>query len=434
MRQLDPTGTAKLSAWALAIFVTGALCAGSAATAAAQESRSAAIEQSEAERARTASPYQPGKIEKIINYVDSRELVQRLDDGDGFFPRLGGITTGGGFALGAGYRRHVLDDRLRLETSFAQSFKGYREIAGDVLFPQLFGGRMLAGTEITYRKFPQEDFFGLGNDTVEDARANYRIQGTDFSGMAAYRPRPWFSAGTRIGVLDVELGSGSDSAYPSIEALFSAAETPGFAAQPDFRYGELFADVDTRDERGNPRSGGHYRFGWLRYSDLGLYQFNFSRVTVEASQFLPIFDKKRVFMVRFRTILTNPDEGNDVPFFMMPALGGSHTLRSVDDFRFRDNNLILLNAEYRWETFTGLDMALFADAGKVTADRGDVDLTGLRKAYGIGFRFGTYHGTFFRFDVGHGQDGFRFYVKFSGPFHDREPWPADSRSHIHRGR
>ena len=34
-------------------------------------------------------------------------------------------------------------------------------------------------------------------------------------------------------------------------------------------------------------------------------------------------------------------------------------------FRFRDRNLLLLQAEYRWEIFTAVDGAIFYDAGKV---------------------------------------------------------------------
>jgi hypothetical protein len=355
-----------------------------------------------------------------------------MNEGDGFYPLLGGITSGGGFSYGLGYRRHLFDDRVRFEVSAAQSFKIYREMGGELFLPRLFKSRVIAGTEVYYRRFPQEDFYGIGDGTLEDDRANYRISGMDYSGMAAWRPRPWLSAGTRIGWLDFDLGSGTDSQFPSIEELFAPSETPGFESEPDYQYSEIFADADWRDERSNPRSGGHYRFAWLRYADRDLDQFSFSRISMEGGHFFPVFDKKRVFLVRARTILSDPDTGHEVPFYLMPTLGGSHTLRSVNDFRFRANNLILLNAEYRWETFTGMDMALFADAGKVTTDRGDIDLTGLKKAYGIGFRFGTYRGTFFRIDIGHGEEGFRFFIKYSGPFHDREPWPADSRAHTHQ--
>ena len=54
----------------------------------------------------------------------------------------------------------------------------------------------------------------------------------------------------------------------------------------------------------------------------------------------------------------------------MPTLGGSTTLRGFSEFRFRDRNAFLINAEYRWEAFSGLDMALFGDWGDVATDVG----------------------------------------------------------------
>jgi len=47
---------------------------------------------------------------------------------------------------------------------------------------------------------------------------------------------------------------------------------------------------------------------------------------------------------------------------------------------------LLLQAEWRAIVNSFFDVALFYDAGKVTARRSDLDLDGLKKDYGIGFR------------------------------------------------
>jgi outer membrane protein assembly factor BamA len=243
---------------------------------------------------------------------------------------------------------------------------------------------------------------------------------------------PVLSAGLRAGRLDVELGPGEDSRFPSIEQRFSDAGAPGLNEQPAFLYRELFVDFDSRDARGNPRSGGHYRAAWLAYDDRDFDRYSFSRFSLDASHFFPIFDKKRVFLVRGRVISSTADEGSVVPFYLRPTLGGSHSLRSVDDFRFRDTHMMVFNAEYRWEALSGLDMTLFADAGKVASTWDDLDLGDLHKAYGIGFRFNSATGIFYRIDIARGEEGFKFHFKFSGPFKDRDQWPVDTRSHHHR--
>jgi outer membrane protein assembly factor BamA len=106
-----------------------------------------------------------------------------------------------------------------------------------------------------------------------------------------------------------------------------------------------------------------------------------------------------------------------VPFYAMPTLGGSTTLRGFREFRFRDKNLFMLNGEYRWEAFSGMDMALFADWGDVAPTWDDIDWRHLKVDYGIGFRFNTFKSVFLRFDIARSkQEGTRLVTSFSGAF------------------
>src|SRR5215218_1980356 len=50
----------------------------------------------------------PGFVDKTKSWADDHQLVERLNgDVDGWYPRLGGMTRGGGFAVGPGYRKHL---------------------------------------------------------------------------------------------------------------------------------------------------------------------------------------------------------------------------------------------------------------------------------------------------------------------------------------
>ena len=57
-------------------------------------------------------------------------------------------------------------------------------------------------------------------------------------------------------------------------------------------------------------------------------------------------------------------------------------MRSYRSKRFRDESLLQLNIEYRWEVMAALDMALFVDMGKVAAELGQLDLDDLTTSYG----------------------------------------------------
>ena len=51
-------------------------------------------------------------------------------------------------------------------------------------------------------------------------------------------------------------------------------------------------------------------------------------------------------------------------------------------------------------------MALFAEAGKVTFDRRDLDLTDLEAGYGMGFRFHSSDAVSLRVDLAFSREGF----------------------------
>ena len=123
-------------------------------------------------------------------------------------------------------------------------------------------------------------------------------------------------------------------------------------------------------------------------------------------------------MLVFRALAqtTDVDSGQVIPYFLMPSLGGANTLRGYGDFRFQDRHLLVFSAEYRWLPSRIIDMAIFVDSGKVTAERRDLDLDGLKTTYGIGIRF---HGPTFtplRADLARGDDGIRLHLTGSLTF------------------
>ena len=85
-------------------------------------------------------------------------------------------------------------------------------------------------------------------------------------------------------------------------------------------------------------------------------------------------------------------------------------------FRFHGDNSMVLNAEYRWETFSGLDMAVFGDAGKVFQRKADWNFRNLEGCYGVGMRFNVRNSVFMRIDAGFSHEGFQLWIKFNNVF------------------
>ncbi len=385
----------------------------------AQDSRAATVEQMRAEKAANLQPYAPGRLEKLLRYVEREDPVRKIAPWNGFFVDYGytGKPIGAGIGFSAGYRHDLFDRRARVVFETGATFRRYSIVRADFSLPSLVGDRLELGVQATDRHDPEEDFYGLGSTSLERNRVSFLFDRREVQGRAVVRLIDGLRVGGRLAWLGTEVGGGRDSRYPSIEQLFTDADAPGLDEQPDYSYGDLFAVFDRRDEPGNPRAGGYYGVLWRRYRDLDLGRYSFGAVEADVQHFFPIFDKKRVFALRGRVFTTNADDGQIVPFYFRPTLGGNDTLRSVRDFRFRDTNALAVNLEYRWEAFSGLDMALFADLGKVAPRFEDIELTDLDHAYGVGLRFNTYKAVFLRLDVSlAGGESPRYFLKFNKAF------------------
>lgn len=385
----------------------------------AQDSRTASLEQQRREKAAQLRSYQPGKIEKALLFIEREDPLRKIAPRNGFFVRYGyaGKPIGSGIGASAGFRHDLFERRARVLAQAGATWRRYRMVRGDFSLPYLAGDRVELGIEASDWHNPQEDFFGLGASSSKSDRVSFLFDRRELQARAVVRPHRGLQAGVRFGRMDVSVGPGRDPRFPSIERRFGEADAPGLSEQPDFSYGELFAAMDHRDQPGNPRAGGYYGVTWRQYSDRDFGRYSFRVLDTDVQHFLPIFDKKRVVALRGRLMTTTADAGQLTPFYFRPTVGGSDTLRSVRDFRFRDNNALAINVEYRWEAFSGLDMALFADGGKVAARAADLDLGDLEHAYGIGFRFNTHRSVFLRLDVGiFGAETPRLFVKFNKVF------------------
>ncbi len=114
-------------------------------------------------------------------------------------------------------------------------------------------------------------------------------------------------------------------------------------------------------------------------------------VEYEGIAHLPILREAWVLSFHARMQHANEKDDQRIPFFMLPALGGGSSLRGYSSWRFRDQNSLLLQAEWRIMVNRYLDMAFFYDAGKVTASTKDIDFENLKDDFGFGLRF---HGPF----------------------------------------
>ncbi|MFB3924177.1 MAG: BamA/TamA family outer membrane protein [Terriglobia bacterium] len=335
----------------------------------------------------------------------------------GFRLKLGGLVPGGGFALGPEYLRDDLAEGNLVFRSAAQaSIKGYQRYDLQFSAPHFARQQLFFDLFAVHHDYRGINYYGPGPRSDKNARSNFRIIDNAIDGMFGWQPVRQLKMGVSGGYLATTLGTGTDTRFVSTDQVFGPNEAVGIDTRPDFVRAGGFIRLDYRDNPGGPRSGGDYLIQLDRYYSRPNTGNDFRRLNVELQQYVPFFNQRRVIALHARTVVTYPDNNNVVPFYLQPVLGGSDDLRGFRPFRFYDNNLIVVNGEYRYEVFSGLDMALFADAGKVFHNHSEWNLHNMEAAFGFGFRFNVRNNVFMRIDTGFSHEGFQVWLKFGNVF------------------
>ena len=388
------------------------------------QSRAQEIQSARADKMAHLWPERESPLVQQVNTLVERGLLEGAQTGqgaNGWQLVLGGMRSGQGMTVGLGYRRSDLfNDKLGFRTTFRGTLKLASLVDFQLTFPKLQTERAFLYLRAAYENSPQIDFYGKGPDSSEDDRTSYRLETAHINVNAGYRLFGILGLGITGSMVNVHTGPGKRGGVPSTDEIFDQDSAPGLGE--DTYYAALggFMFIDYLDSQAGPRSGGLYGYRARQFTDMDLEKFSFRQVDFEAQQYIPYFNKTRVIALRAMATLTFENSGNTIPFYAQPKVGGNNSLRGFQRYRFYDKHALVLTAEHRWHAFSGLDMAMFVDAGKVASRRADLDFTDLEVSYGFGFRFKLNEAYFMRIDLAGGQEGFRFMWTFSDVFKLRE--------------
>jgi outer membrane protein assembly factor BamA len=339
------------------------------------------------------------------------------------------MPTGAGFSFGPQYRREgMAGGRLSVDAAAGFSSRGWTRFELGLTAPKLQSGRWLLDVRAARHDYNSLQFYGEGPDSNKQGRTNYRLEDTAVDGLAGLRLSKGIMVGASVGYQTARVRSGEDQRYASTDTVYPDA-VQAFGEYTDFVRSGAFAQIDNRDNPTGPRRGHLFSARFDDYRAHSGPPYSFQRLDVEMQQYIPLLNQRRVIAFRARTIQSFTHGGNQVPFFQQAVLGGSDDLRGFRPYRFQDDNMFVTNAEYRWEVFSGLDMAVFGDAGRVSPRRWDFPLRDLETAVGFGLRFNARNATFLRVDVGFSHEGFQVFVKFNNVFRERR-LGSSSASHI----
>jgi Omp85 superfamily domain len=351
----------------------------------AASSRQAAIEQEEAAKAAALHPYVPNKGERLFQHIDTLLQGGELR----WHPFFQNAYSGGGFTLGIGHVNYVSAYNY-IDARVSYTIANYKRAEVEFVAPRMFNRRGHLSVLGGWREAPEVGFYGIGTNTSKDDRTNYLFRQPYGSALFTLFPRKrglMLGGGVEYSRWSQESGAGS---FPSVEEKYTPETLPGLGAEVDYLHTQATIGLDWRTSPGYSRRGAYLGATLHDHNDRDK-NFGFQMVEYEGIAHLPILREAWVLSFHARVQHANEKDGQQIPFFMLPAVGGGSSLRGYSSWRFRDQNSLLLQGEWRIMVNRYLDLAFFYDAGKVAARTSDLDLDGLKDDYGIGVRI---HGPF----------------------------------------
>ncbi len=392
-------------------FLTGLLLASEPAP----ETRSALLERERAAKAAALKPPARSWPEALLYRIEDRYWAERLlNPPRGFFPWFGTFPSGAGLAAGPAFRHS--NHHANLTLSSAASVRGYWETGARLALTSQTRTRVFGDVSVGRREHTQEAFYGLGPDSSRSDRTSYAFRATAVGASFGVAPsrRSALAASAEYLWLGQGRARGGDD-LRTIESRFDPADVPGLGANPDYLRLGLRAELDTTDLPFGPHFGGHYVASWDRFADRDAGSYSFQRYTLDLRQYVPVLGSTRTLALHGHLVSLAPDDGHAVPFYLMPTLGGPDALRGLRTYRLRDQNAVLLQAEYRWDLNGLLRAVLFYERGTVGPRLGE--LAGWHQDWGFGLRVGLLATVFGRAEVAlGGGEGTRVLLRFGNVF------------------
>lgn len=226
--------------------------------------------------------------------------------------------------------------------------------------------------EIAYNKFFY-NFYGVGNDEPMDYVEKYGVQFPRLRITALKRLIPHFYAGLRYvydnyTTFDLDsTGQLADGSIPGSQGFIVS----GFG---------LVTMLDTRDNIFYPSKGTWAELVIFNDNQKLGSTYQYVRIAFDLTKIVSF--QKNIFAFNLYSIYST----HDVPFLQMGSIGGAKKMRGFYDGRYRDNNLIMFQAEYRRHLIWMLGFTLFADVGQVAHRYDQFNSDYWRYTYGAGLR------------------------------------------------
>ena len=266
-------------------------------------------------------------------------------------------------------------------------------------------------SNLNFKKFPDK-FYGVGN-SPSDLIQPYVSNNFSLLLQPQYSVTKEVFLGAIFGIKS-EAVQTDESFDLNKEEIFLRYGSEGWSPFAQY-YAGLMASYDSRDNQFYPEKG-IFAKSMLSFSDKRWgSSFSVTDFSVDFRQYLPVF-KRHVFA--WQAIYSGAFSGNEIPFQLLPTLGGRDVMRGFRQGMYRENVMMLLQTEYRLPVYKRLKVAIFASAGDVVNSE-NYQIDKLKIAYGAGLRYRLNDArVHLRFDIAKNNYGekLQFYITATEAF------------------
>lgn len=235
-------------------------------------------------------------------------------------------------------------------------------------------------SNLNFRKYP-DFYYGIGNNPT-DIEQLYTSNVFGLTLQPQYALTSKIYAGPMLSVRYEQINPG-DGFMAVRDEIFSRYGSEGW--EKPFYSTSLGALIsfDSRDNQFYPYKG-FFAKSTFAISKRGFGSTHtVSDFTMDIRQYVPIFGEHVLaWQMYFESALSK----NEIPFQLLPTIGGRDVLRGFRQGMYRDNLMALLQTEYRLPVYKRLKAAIFVSAGDVMRYNSPV-VDKLKVAYGAGLRY-----------------------------------------------
>lgn len=219
------------------------------------------------------------------------------------------------------------------------------------------------------------NYFGVGNNFPTDYIEKYDADYPRLRLNALRKIKPKIYAGIRYvyDAFKISLRDTTASLAKDKVTGYNGGQISGFG---------ILLNYDSRDNIFYPSRGILAETMLYGENSLTGSQFKYSRISFDISSYFLLF-KRHVLAINGVGIFIS----GDVPFYQMATIGGSKKLRGYFEGKYRDKNLMLLQAEYRAPLFWRIGVVGFGGYGVVSDKLSNTCIQNFRYNYGAGLRF-----------------------------------------------